>query len=865
MTDTPFPPNPYIVGSPLVGHKGFYGRQDVLDFMRDVIAAEQQNVVVFYGQRRVGKTSLLHQMARTLKSENQMTPVHFDLEGKAQKSLGEVLYLLAQTIARSLKLKRPELAQFDENGDFFQDEFLPLVYQQLGERRLLFLFDEFDVLGDELRGEKVASGTLFPYFQNLIMYHRQLVFVFVVGRLIDELPSHFQSIFKQATYRKIGLLKREDARTVIVEPVKDVLDFEEVAIQSILDLTAGHPYLTQLICSEVYNHKRKTEQHTVNDTDVLSLVDKALEHGESALSWFWDGLPPAERFIMSAIAHVTDETGFATRDDIRHVLEKHRVILIGRELQDAPDRLVEWEMLTKVDGEKGYRFVVELVRRWILKAHPLDRALRDIEIYDTRANKMFEVARDAQVRGDLDEAREFYQRTLDANPNHNSAQLGLAQVFYEMELLEQSIATYEAAYKIDDTRARDGLVLAYLAQGKKFENNEPEKALLQYEKALKIAPHHPQIHDQLILFYLEQGNLNLLNDDLASATKNYKQSLNFDDSDNTTGTIKFKLQEYAHMAERKQHFDEAQNTIQSLKDLLPEDKSFIELETQFWVRRGDDFAEKAAQAEAIGAYQHALQLDPSNTIVKEKLEAISVEWEKILEADRLFNKAMVAHQSKNWSQAQEGWQQLIVMNVLNYDDKDIPLLLSQAVTEGNQQRLEQKALFETALIAHQNQQWKEAKESWQKLLNQGVKTYEGKDIKNLSDISSQNLKNKEEQVNTTKGEKIKKTKKVSSLFPLWIWILLAFIIGGIAGVYFWQRNMEQPVTLTGTDPSQWLVPQRNMEQPVTLTGTDPSQWLVVMSDSANVGRQFFWKTNEFPSDIVQENWDKGLDITTIAW
>ena len=71
----------------------------------------------------------------------------------------------------------------------------------------------------------------------------------------------------------------------------------------------------------------------------------------------------AGRFIMAAVAHVTDESGLATEESIRQRLERHKIVLTGLELRDAPHRLVEWEMLRR-EGADGYRLAVELVRRW---------------------------------------------------------------------------------------------------------------------------------------------------------------------------------------------------------------------------------------------------------------------------------------------------------------------------------------------------------------------------------------------------------------------------------------------------------------------------------------------------------------------
>ncbi len=497
MADKFIRPNPYVVGVPITGDTGFYGRHNIFTFVKNVLDSEQQNVVVLYGQRRIGKTSLLHQIVTQLNEEEQILPVYFDLQGKEQQDIGQVLYHLARTVARSLSMPRPKQDEFDDNGIFFREEFLPEIYERLGNRRLLFLFDEFDVLGDELASPKAASETLFPYLQDLIMHVSRIAFIFVVGRRIDELPTHFQAVFKQAAYQQIGLLRLEDAQLLITEPTKDFLTFEKNSIGTILNLTSGHPYFTQLLCFEIFNAVKAEDQPIVTHADVLTRVDQAIETGHGALNWFWDGLPRAERFILSAIARVTDETGLATKNSIRQGLEQHRVLLTGLELTDAPDRLVEWKILIR-DGPENYRFVVELVRRWIVKEHPLENVRRDVDFINPRAVRHFRNAHDAHAEGDLEYARDEYRRALASNLNHGGAQLGLAQVLFELGQMEAATEEFSKAYLLDEVGARDGLVQARLMWAKQLETAERyREAILQYQRILKVSPNNEMARQTL--------------------------------------------------------------------------------------------------------------------------------------------------------------------------------------------------------------------------------------------------------------------------------------------------------------------------------------------------------------------------------
>src|SRR5437764_14035015 len=54
--------NPFIACNPVTGSEMFFGREDVFQFIRQtLIGQHRDNVIVLYGQRRTGKTSVLYQ------------------------------------------------------------------------------------------------------------------------------------------------------------------------------------------------------------------------------------------------------------------------------------------------------------------------------------------------------------------------------------------------------------------------------------------------------------------------------------------------------------------------------------------------------------------------------------------------------------------------------------------------------------------------------------------------------------------------------------------------------------------------------------------------------------------------------------
>jgi hypothetical protein len=140
------PRNPYVAGRAISSARGFWGRADVFRVVQEELAHPERNAVVLFGQRRIGKTSILLNLRSHLPSPPFVT-VYFDLMDRARQPLNEVLFEIARAIADELHLPQPDRTEFERDPAIFRQHFLSQVYDRLGPaRRLVLLFDEFDVL-----------------------------------------------------------------------------------------------------------------------------------------------------------------------------------------------------------------------------------------------------------------------------------------------------------------------------------------------------------------------------------------------------------------------------------------------------------------------------------------------------------------------------------------------------------------------------------------------------------------------------------------------------------------------------------------------------------------------------------------------
>ena len=660
-------PNPYIAGPPLTGEAGFFGRQDIFQFVQETLT-DDQKIIVLFGQRRVGKTSLLHQLQRPVHTPKGFHPVYFDLQGKASLPLTQVLDELAREIAASFDFF-PSADNFGiaQDADDFARLFLPAVYDALADDQLLLLFDEFDVLGDEAP-VRAASSTLFPYLQELTERAPKLAFIFVVGRRLEDLPEYYGSIFKTAHFHRVSLLDRDDAIKLVTEPVAGELSYDEAAIDKLLSTTANHPYLTQVLCFELFAYMQRQDRSRITIQDIEAVIDKAIKRGETGLVWFWNGLPQAEQFIFSAIAHVTEEKGSATRDEISQVLRQHGVEFLGIELANAPDRLVEWEMLKKT-GPSRYSFVVEMVRRWVADKHPVERAKREMEHAVPRATHLYEAGRSAQEEGDLGSAIRYFGDALKANPAHLRARLSLAYAHFEKGELEEALIEFERASRLDADSARDGWVKALIEVGKAAykEGNWPE-AQERFEKAATLDPQHEEAKNWLLhaqeqeqlekLYHQAQDSLRLKDWEQAAALllKIAEQKLAYKDVDTLLAQARQQvmLAELYQQAQQQLSDKEWTTAGDILEQIVALDKNYRDAQHLLNYCRARDSEARGEWSEAARLYDEIMAVNRRFRDVPSRLQKAK----KQVKLQKLYAQALALTEEENWPLAVERLRQI---------------------------------------------------------------------------------------------------------------------------------------------------------------------------------------------------------------
>jgi AAA+ ATPase superfamily predicted ATPase/MFS family permease len=370
--------NPYTVGRPLSGDTPlFFGRQDAFEFIdKNISASGAHHTIVCHGLRRTGKSSLLYRIEHRGFSNKRLVPINIDMQGIQDERHFYTSLWAAMKDKLALKTAAGEKV---ESFSRFK-EFLQEIGPELGERVAVLMVDEFEEIQMRVEEGRI-SRAIFSNLRHLMQHEKKLAFIFCGTHKLEEMSADYWSIFfNTALYWRVSFLKREDAVRLIREPVKDQLNYDDLAVEQILKMTGCQPYLIQLICRNLVNDLNETRKR--NDAvidDVDDVVERIIDEGQEHFSrHIWDESTPLERLILSAAA---EELTHQQLDHIGREALSRRISTVssrfsGRDLSAALDGLVSREILKQKDMR--YWFPVNLLRRWIAARHPLRKVREEI-------------------------------------------------------------------------------------------------------------------------------------------------------------------------------------------------------------------------------------------------------------------------------------------------------------------------------------------------------------------------------------------------------------------------------------------------------------------------------------------------------
>lgn len=374
-------PNPYTTGAPIRDKKMFFGREADMAYLKDNLSREAKTVVILYGHRRYGKTTLLFQLtnAGTL---GEHISVLIDMQEisiriNVQKFLYKMAYAIAQSMKKNhLPVCEPKQADFAINPTHGFIVFLDSIEETLGERKLILLIDEFEVLEEQV-AKKRLEPEIFDYLRDIVQHRHNINFLFSGGhQIIEHTRSYRSKFFNIARHYPLSRLSEEGAIALIQQPVLGFLEYEPLTIAKIRQLTNDQPYLIHLLCRAIVdycNDKRKTFV-AINDVNIV--LREVMPTIHFHFDWLWEQVSPPERVILSALAKGGKEEGhWLTLDEVIELYQHYRIPFKREELLACLRKLIDFDVIESESNDprdamldsSRFRIPVGLIRRWLLR------------------------------------------------------------------------------------------------------------------------------------------------------------------------------------------------------------------------------------------------------------------------------------------------------------------------------------------------------------------------------------------------------------------------------------------------------------------------------------------------------------------
>jgi GAF domain-containing protein len=272
--------NPYVVGEPIRNSEGFFGRQPLIQEIMDGI---HQNNFILYGERRIGKTSVLFQIERRLNEVSRQPDKYFFLPILASlQGISEPGFFDFLIDRMALATGQP---RGSNHGSFGLEDLLKRVVPELQaghpERkvRLVLLLDEMDQFTQ-------YSSTTHELFrgvaQTRVGEHLKMIMTGVsIHRVAQLRTSPWYNLFEGI---ELPELDEVDGQQLVIEPVRGYYHYAPDALHLLLDRTDYKPCEIQRLGWHSVNRMlaRLRAAGQVLDDSLTAMLDIVVEDVSAA-------------------------------------------------------------------------------------------------------------------------------------------------------------------------------------------------------------------------------------------------------------------------------------------------------------------------------------------------------------------------------------------------------------------------------------------------------------------------------------------------------------------------------------------------------------------------------------------------------
>jgi small GTP-binding protein len=458
--------NPFNTGSP-ARDTDFCGRSSIMDDIRSFVQNRYQYTMLIYGQRRIGKTSLLRRIQNEYRLSDHEKCVYFNLQNMAKIPLSDLLTELHKTIFRELGLNInlvPEKQPHTKIQSYFLNDLLPYIFRQIQESNLILMFDEFDVLGeiedieDPSFQNNLSYYQFVPFIVNLIEkaqdHHYPVKIISAIGRSYKDLnQARFGQMTKFGLHVELLNFSKKECQSMIHQLCDPILPFDASAIDMIFNITNGHPYFTQCLASTAFDHAEKNQMTTIQQSLIEENIVSSIKKHRNGVYWIWESLDTHQKVILYMIAIILEEKNDVSSTHIQQKAKEMGFEPAIKNLNDHLGILIKHRYIHQKNN--AFSFHVEFIRKWIV----LENSKQDInhlmKYIDENILFWLRNAKYYFKKGNYDESIDYCMEIYESEPDHFEALLYLGKCHANKKNIDQALDFFRKASAINADRTKN--------------------------------------------------------------------------------------------------------------------------------------------------------------------------------------------------------------------------------------------------------------------------------------------------------------------------------------------------------------------------------------------------------------------------
>lgn len=300
--------NPYS-NSIIENAEKLYGRDEILDELKSNILSDNIESYKLWGQKRVGKSSIVKTLKTILDKEEKVIIVYRSLGGLKNtdpvitlNNLGESLCSeVYEELDKKIKdnsirdsLRGIQIPTF--NGSLFPlENYIKQLRRIDNSLRFIFIMDEFDRINEEFFLPGNLGETLSLGIGKGLNENRYIGFILVGSEnmhLLDRQGINYNSYQEKEvdTFRKQSEYK--SFVQIVKGPVSPHINYLDEAIEKIYYSSNGNPYFANLICANIFKNAYRYKDNEIDAHSVNEVISTIINSSQkSHFEHYWsDGI-----------------------------------------------------------------------------------------------------------------------------------------------------------------------------------------------------------------------------------------------------------------------------------------------------------------------------------------------------------------------------------------------------------------------------------------------------------------------------------------------------------------------------------------------------------------------------------------------